>query len=74
MHRKVQTFVVNEIKSLFKYVIENYRQFFSNCLQTLNIDVSSHHISNILDDNLLEHCFSAVSSTYQLDIVLRNWA
>lgn len=65
VNRKVQTFVLSEVESLFKYFIENYREIFSKCLQTLNFDISSFHY--IDDNSLVEHCFSAVSNTYQLD-------
>ncbi|CAI5676821.1 unnamed protein product [Oreochromis niloticus] len=65
VNRKVQTFVLSEVESLFKYFIENYREIFTKCLQTLNFDISSFHY--IDDNSLVEHCFSAVSNTYQLD-------
>lgn len=65
VNRKVQTFVFNEVESLFKYFIENYRNIFTKCLQTLNFDISSLHY--IDDNSLVEHCFSAVSNTYKLD-------
>lgn len=36
-------------------------------MQTLNVDISSLQFLKIEDNSLVEHCFSAVSSTYQLD-------
>lgn len=61
VNRKVQTFVPNEVESLFKYFIENYREIFTQCLQTLNFDISSLHY--IDGSSLVEHCFSAVRNT-----------
>lgn len=66
VNQKVQTFVVNEVESIFKHFINIYRDIFSKYLHTLNVDVSSLQLLNSEDNNLLEHCFSAVSSTYQL--------